>query len=226
MEASNSLMKVSDRAYLKDNFILKILAMSASSGDVLLPAEAQAATATAPMSRTQVETFRSSLKVGNRIEITWRYGASLDYEESEEMTWRGTVISENENDDDAARVLVKYDAGQRNLEKEANIPFPPPLLGNRNAEILKTRILRRPGALPDLSIFDRGDLPAEHQASAPANSSREAVGVPREKRARDDDLENIASALKGEGQWVTVADGLRIPSRVNKPFDLLYANEW
>ena len=196
------------------------------------------------MSRQQVEAFRASLRKGRRVTITWRYGESSSTRASAPMTWRGTVINEEENDDDARRALILYDKNQPSLEHGGKIQFPPPLLGDRQPEILKAEQEKIAGNLPDLGIlFDRSDdVPLgekrQRDGSAcqqpttkmvpqvPDHATPVAPAVDYAPNSVLEGAEQIAAAMKGETLFVPLAVNLRVPKFVSTSWSVLYPNLW
>jgi hypothetical protein len=183
-----------------------------------------------PFSRIEIDEFRSRLRKGMRIELVWRFGESLEFTATEKVLWKGTVSSENEDDDDARRALILYDGNQPYLKEASNITFPPPLLGNRQAEIWSARVVKRPTQLPDMGCFGR---PAPTDTITAASVERPAP--PKEgndkKRDRGDDAdiehyEALASALSGEKRMVPVVEHLKVPRYINAPFDVMYPMAW
>jgi hypothetical protein len=201
---------------------------------------------TEPMTRHQVEEVRASLKRGMRVKVTWKYGESQTTLASPTMVWRGVVENENEDDDDARRVLIRYDAGQESLEEGGAIPFPPPLLNDRQAEIFAVEIEKLPGRLPDLGmLFDRSqrqwDRPdgtaeaavgskrtreGEPTPAAPAKPPSEVAPPTNDALGSLEGAEQIAAALKGDTLMTTLAPNLRIPRYINTWISVLYPNLW
>lgn len=158
-------------------------------------------------------------------------GESLEYKATPKYLWRGTVASENEDDDDAKRALVLYDGAQPQLREAAYIPFPPPLLGNRQAEIWAAEIVQRPTEMPDMGVFGR-PAPVEIGArDSPASAAAHSPAKETQKRGRSPDkevehYEALASALSGEKRMLTIAEHLRVPRNINAPFDVCYPMPW
>ena len=162
------------------------------------------------------------------------------------MVWRGVVENEHEDDDDARRVLIRYDAGQESLEEGGAIPFPPPLLNDRQAEIFAVDIEKLPGGVPDLGmLFDRSQRqwdrldatvePAvgtkrtregESAPTAPAKPPSEVASPTNEALGSLEGAEQIAAALKGDTLMTTLAPNLRIPRYINTWISVLYPNMW
>jgi hypothetical protein len=218
--------------------------LAAMEAAALMAADADGTGEVHVMSRQQVEAFRASLRKGRRVTITWRYGESSSTRASAPMTWRGTVINEEENDDDARRALILYDKAQPCLEHGGKIQFPPPLLGDRQPEILRAEQEKIAGALPDLGIlFDRSDdvplgekrqrdgsacqQPATKAApQAPGHTSPVAATVDYATNSVLEGAEQIAAAMKGETLFVPLAVNLRVPKFVSTSWSVLYPNLW
>jgi hypothetical protein len=184
-----------------------------------------------PFSRIEIEEFRASLRKGMRIELVWRFGESLEFTATEKVLWKGTVSSENEDDDDARRALILYDGNQPYLKEASNITFPPPLLGNRQAEIWSARVVKRPTQLPDMGCFGR-PAPTDafsHTASAERPTPPKEGNDKKRDRGEDTDIEHyeaLASALSGEKRMVPIAEHLKVPRYINAPFDVMYPMTW
>jgi hypothetical protein len=208
--------------------------MSSSSSSTLEPDLVK-------MSRAEERAAQAQMTMGKRFKVLWRYGQGVEVEATPPMTFVGTVISVEADEDGTPVTLVDYEAHEA-LPRGGILTFPPPPLADRQVEIFSVTFLRAPSAIPDLSALVRPREPvsearAVSQAGAAEAQKHTAVAevqklpaVEDRKRPREEEsldaIARIADKLEGGGEKQAVVDGLKIPRAIRDFMVPFYPNFW
>ena len=92
----------------------------------------------AKMSRAEERAAQAQMMTGKRFKVLWRYGLGADVEATPPMTFVGTVISVETDEDGNPVTLVDYEPHEA-LPKGGILTFPPPPLADRQVEIFPSR---------------------------------------------------------------------------------------
>ncbi len=157
------------------------------------------------------------------------------------MTFVGTVISVEADEDGTPVTLVDYEPHEA-LPRGGILTFPPPPLADRQVEIFTVTFLRAPSTIPDLSALVRPRDPVsearavsqtgagEAQKQAAVAETQKQSGAEERKRPREEEsldaIARIADKLEGGGEKQMVVDGLKIPRAIRDFLLPFYPNFW
>ena len=169
------------------------------------------------MTRAEIREAQSTMKVGRRFEVTWRFAESDDAEASPWVKFSGVVVSQDMTEDGPV-TLVDYDRHPQALPTGGILPFPPPMYDGRMVLVQSVKLHKAPSTIPDLTALTR-----------PAMTSQE---TPKRQREEDPEtatvavLGRMADRLDGTGEKFSVGEGLKIPKNMAEKHRAFYPNFW